>query len=243
MLIEELIERLRHARIGATFNFYRDGDGAAARCRRLRSYLRRARDAPMPAWSARRPGYRGARVSGIPFTSERQLTGRGPGRGDGDDRPSHARRAGARGGRAALERRPDPSRGCEPRTGRPTRAEIEGGLPFLAELARGRALIAVGRARRGRVGAPYVRHPATAARRNSVAGLLRFRARRTVSPPLFPCKRPGTQSLARSSAAGTSSTPRARPLGVWRRRSPTRCAARASRSTHRTSTPATSSSS
>ena len=75
--MEELIERLRRARIGATFNFYRDGDGAAARRQRLRALPRVARR--RPAAARRRGGrHRGARVSGIPFTSERQLTGRGP---------------------------------------------------------------------------------------------------------------------------------------------------------------------
>jgi uracil-DNA glycosylase len=77
MLMDELIERLRHARIGVTFNFYRDGDGAAARRERLRSYLEARADAPI-LLVGEAAGYRGARVSGIPFTSERQLTGRGP---------------------------------------------------------------------------------------------------------------------------------------------------------------------
>ena len=51
------------------------------------------------------------------------------------------------------------------------------------------------------------------------------------------------QTRARSRATGTSSTPRARPSAGSRPRSPTRCAASASRSTRRTSTRATSSSS
>jgi hypothetical protein len=42
----------------------------------------------------------------------------------------------------------------------PTRAEVEAGLPFLAELARGRRVIAVGRLAERATGAPYVRHPA-----------------------------------------------------------------------------------
>ena len=72
------IERLVAARIGATFNFYRDGDGAALRCERLDALpRRRARAAPY-LLVGEAAGYRGARVSGIPFTSERQLTGAGP---------------------------------------------------------------------------------------------------------------------------------------------------------------------
>src|SRR5205809_7886616 len=77
MLMEELIERLARATIGATFNFYRDGDGAASRRERLRAYLQARQDAPL-LLVGEAAGYRGARVSGIPFTSERQLTGRGP---------------------------------------------------------------------------------------------------------------------------------------------------------------------
>src|SRR2546429_9336455 len=77
MLREDLIERLGRATIGATFSFYRDGDGAAARRERLRAYLQARQDAPL-LLVGEAAGYRGARVSGIPFTSERQLTGRGP---------------------------------------------------------------------------------------------------------------------------------------------------------------------
>ena len=44
---------------------------------------------------AEAPGYRGTRVSGIPLTSERQLTGRRPGRGDRHDRPRGARASSA----------------------------------------------------------------------------------------------------------------------------------------------------
>src|SRR5262249_6599072 len=77
MVIEELIARLRRARIGATYNFYRDGEGAGERCERLLAYLQARQDAPL-LLVGEAAGYRGARVSGIPFTSERQLTGEGP---------------------------------------------------------------------------------------------------------------------------------------------------------------------
>ena len=71
--MDELIERVASARIGETFNFYRDGRGAAARRERLRGYLESRREAPL-LLVGEAAGYRGARVSGIPFTSERQLT-------------------------------------------------------------------------------------------------------------------------------------------------------------------------
>ena len=68
------VERLTAARIGSTFNQYAD---SGLRRERLVRYLRERRR----AWVllvGEAPGYRGARVSGIPFTSERQLSGSGP---------------------------------------------------------------------------------------------------------------------------------------------------------------------
>jgi hypothetical protein len=50
----------------------------------------------------------------------------------------------------------------------PTRREVEEGLPFARELARGRRVLAVGRIAEAAVGAPYVRHP-------SHGGAIRFR--------------------------------------------------------------------
>ena len=41
----------------------------------------------------------------------------------------------------------------------PTRREVEAGLPFARELARGRRVFAVGRIAEAALGAPYVRHP------------------------------------------------------------------------------------
>jgi len=75
--MRSLINSLVAARIGQTTNFYRDGAGAARRRARLAAYLETRADAPL-LLVGEAPGYRGARVSGIPFTSERQLTGAGP---------------------------------------------------------------------------------------------------------------------------------------------------------------------
>jgi hypothetical protein len=74
---ERFVRRLAAAEIGETFNFYRDGDRAEVRRRRLRDYLDE-RAAAKLLLVGEAAGYRGARVSGIPFTSERQLTGEGP---------------------------------------------------------------------------------------------------------------------------------------------------------------------
>ncbi|HXV57867.1 MAG TPA: hypothetical protein VD704_08365, partial [Gaiellaceae bacterium] len=75
---DRLVEELAGARIGTTFNFYAEGEGAAVRRDRLAAYLRSREGAPL-LLVGEAAGYRGARVSGIPFTSERQLSGRPPG--------------------------------------------------------------------------------------------------------------------------------------------------------------------
>jgi len=158
--MEEFIERLTRARIGATFNFYREGAGAATRCERLLAYLEARAEAPL-LLVGEAAGHRGARVSGIPFTSERQLAGAGP----AEASATIVRRALAELGleeetlcwnvvptHPHLPGRPDTNR-------RPTRAEVAASRPFLDELARNRRVVAVGRLAQAVLGSPYVRHP------------------------------------------------------------------------------------
>jgi uracil-DNA glycosylase len=173
--MEELIERIARATIGATFNFYRDGPGAATRRERLLAYLRARQYAPL-LLVGEAAGHRGARVSGIPFTSERQLTGRGP----AEATATIVRRTLAELGleeetlcwnvvptHPHLPGRPATNR-------RPTHAEIEHARPFLEELARERRVIAVGRIAQAILGEPYVRHPSHGGAADFRAGLLRF---------------------------------------------------------------------
>src|SRR5256885_2367699 len=68
------VAELAAARIGGTYNQYAD---SPLRRARLAEYLEARRPAPLLV-VGEAAGYRGARVSGLPFTSERQLTGRGP---------------------------------------------------------------------------------------------------------------------------------------------------------------------
>jgi uracil-DNA glycosylase len=174
MVMEELIERLARAEIGATFNFYRDGDGAAARRERLRAYLEARRDAPL-LLVGEAAGYRGARISGIPFTSERQLTGTGPAEASATIVHRVLAELGLE--ETVLLWNVVPTHPGTASSNRPPRAaEIKAGLPFARELARGRRVIAVGRCAEAALGAPYVRHPSHGGAAEFQAGLLRFRS-------------------------------------------------------------------
>ncbi len=160
------VEELAAAEIGATFNFYREGPRSRLLRRRLAGYLA-AREHARFLLVGEAPGYRGARVSGLPFTSERQLTGAGP---------AEATATIVRTTLVELEIEQEtlcwnvvPTHpGTETANRRPTRAEIEAGRHFLEQLACGRSLIAVGRVAQAATGAPYVRHP-------SHGGVAKFR--------------------------------------------------------------------
>ena len=167
------VERLAEARIGATFNFYRDGVGAALRRARLADYLAARERAPI-LLVGEAAGYRGARVSGIPFTSERQLSGSGPAEAtativrrvleelDLEESvlcwnlvPTHPYHPG----------RPDSNRP-------PTRGEIAAARTFLAVLSAKRRVVALGRLAQGELGTSYVRHPAHGGAAAFRAGLI-----------------------------------------------------------------------
>jgi uracil-DNA glycosylase family 4 len=156
----DLVAELAGATIGATFNFYGGGEGAEVRRARLRAYLDRRTEATV-LLVGEAAGYRGARVSGIPFTSERQLSGSGPAEPTativqrvllelGLERevllwnvvPTHPH----------LPGRPDTNRP-------PRREEVRASERFLSLLARDRQVVAVGRLAESVTGAAYVRHP------------------------------------------------------------------------------------
>ena len=168
MVIEELIKQLARATIGATFNFYRDGDGAAARTERLRAYLEARAGAPI-LLVGEAAGYRGARVSGIPFTSERQLTGRGPAEASATIVHRVLAELGLE--ESVLLWNVVPTHPGTATSNRPPRAaEIEGGLPFARHLARGGRSSPSAAARRPRSALRTCATRATAARRNSGPG-------------------------------------------------------------------------
>jgi uracil-DNA glycosylase len=172
--MEELVSRLAEAVIGETFNFYRDCDGAETRRERLAAYLRAREDAPL-LLVGEAAGYRGARVSGIPFTSERQLTGRGP--AEASATIVHRVLADLGLEESVLLWNVVPTHpGTERSNRRPRAAEVATGLPFALELARGRRVLAVGRLAEAVLGAPYVRHPSHGGAAEFRNGLLRFRS-------------------------------------------------------------------
>jgi uracil-DNA glycosylase family 4 len=155
--MEALVKELAAARIGATFNQYAEGERAPLLRARLTRYLEERSDAPV-LLVGEAAGYRGARVSGLPFTSERQLTGEGP---------AEATATLVHGVLASLGLQENvllwnvvPTHpGTERSNRQPTREEVESGIRFTLALARGRRLVAVGRVAESALGAPYVRHP------------------------------------------------------------------------------------
>jgi uracil-DNA glycosylase len=153
----DVVRRLAAARIGDTFNQYA---GSSVLRRRLGVYLESRQAAPM-LLVGEAAGYRGARVSGLPFTSERQLTGSGP----AEATATIVHRVLAELGLAESVLLwnvvpTHPHRPGEPRSNRrPTRAEVEASLPFLEALAASRRVVAVGRLAAAVLDAPYVRHP------------------------------------------------------------------------------------
>jgi hypothetical protein len=167
-----LVDELAAATIGDTFNQYRS---SFLRRERLARYLDERRSASF-VLVGEAAGYRGARVSGIPFTSERQLSGRGPAEASAtivhrvladlgiEDEvllwnvvPTHPHEPG----------RPDTNR-------RPTREEVESSALYLEGVVRGRRIVAVGRLAHRATGAPYVRHPSHGGAEAFRAGLARL---------------------------------------------------------------------
>src|SRR6185436_20609772 len=111
--------------------------------RRLAGYLA-AREHARFLLVGEAPGYCGARVSGIPFTSERQLTGTGPAEATATTVHRVLGELGLAEHVLLWNVVPThPGTATSNRT--PTRSEIALGRPFADELAAGRRVVAVGR--------------------------------------------------------------------------------------------------
>jgi uracil-DNA glycosylase family 4 len=154
---EAFVDELAAARIGQTFNQYAEGPRAPLLRERLASYLESRAGAPI-LLVGEAPGYRGARVSGIPFTSERQLTGFGPAEATATIVHRVLREVGIEDDVLlwnVVPTHPGTATSNRP----PTRGEVDAGLPFVDELAQDRRVIAVGRIAHAALGGEYVRHP------------------------------------------------------------------------------------
>jgi len=152
--MEDFVDRLAGARIGSTHNQYTQSE---LRRVRLRDYLtaRAHADVILVGEAA---GYRGARISGIPFMSERQLTGAGAAEASATIVQRVLRELGVVDDVLLWNVVPTHP-GTATSNRRPTRAEVRGARPFLDALTRGRRVIAVGRLAAEVLDAPYVRHP------------------------------------------------------------------------------------
>jgi uracil-DNA glycosylase len=147
--------QLAATHIGSTYNQYADSE---LRRQRLRAYLDARGDAGT-ILVGEAAGYRGARVSGIAFTSERQLTGSGPAEASATIVHRVLRELGLEDDILLWNVVPThPGTAASNRP--PTRSEIEAARPFLTELVHGRRVVAVGRVAAAALDAPYVRHPA-----------------------------------------------------------------------------------
>ncbi len=100
-------------------------------------------------------------MSGIPFTSERQLTGTGPAEASATIVHRVLAELGIEDDVLLWNVVPThPHEPDRPYTNRrPSRVEVETSSRFLEGVARGRRVIAVGRLAEQVTGAPYVRHP------------------------------------------------------------------------------------
>src|SRR6266481_5231170 len=129
----DLVDRLARTRVGSTYNQYAR---SPLRRERLRAYLE-ARAGAKIILVGEAAGYRGARISGVPFTSERQLTGAGP----AEASATIVHRALAELGIAddVLLWNVVPTHPGTPASNRrPTSSEVRAARPFLDELVRGR---------------------------------------------------------------------------------------------------------
>lgn len=170
-----MVGALAQAQIGKTFNFYRRGPGAALRRTRLATYLELHADAPL-LLVAEAPGFRGTRISGVPLTSERQLSGAGPSEATATIVHRVLDELGL--AQSVLLWNVVPTHphlpGNPASNRRPTRTEVEASRPFLDALARGRSALAVGRLAESALGTPGIRHPSHGGAVAFRAGLMKY---------------------------------------------------------------------
>jgi uracil-DNA glycosylase len=150
----DFVCRLAAASIGETYNQYARSPLLRGR---LRSYLE-SRTGAEVVLVGEAAGCRGARVSGIPFTSERQLTGFGPAEATATIVHRVLAELGAE-DEVLLWNVVPTHPGSETSNRRPAPHEVRAALPFLCEVVSDRTTIAAGRLAAAVLEAPYIRHP------------------------------------------------------------------------------------
>jgi len=136
---------------------------------RLAAYLE-SREAADVLLVGEAPGYRGARVSGLPFTSERQLTGTGPAEATATVVQAALSELGIS-ERVLLWNVVPTHPGTATSNRPPTRVEVAQGRVFADELAAGRRVVCVGRVAHAVLGGDHVRHPSHGGAGAFLAGL------------------------------------------------------------------------
>lgn len=164
------VSALAEAKIGETFNQYSDSE---VRRGRLAAYLEERAPARF-VLVGEAAGYRGARVSGLPFTSERQLSGTGPAEATATIVHRSLAELGLEADILLWNVVPThPHRRGDPTSNRaPTKTEVRAAMRFLEQIVAGRRAIAVGRLAHSVLGGPYVRHPSHGGSAEFRAGLL-----------------------------------------------------------------------
>lgn len=175
-VVDDIIERLQRATIGDTCNFYRT-DQSDPDAPRRREFLRRylvARWAAPLVLVGEAAGWRGARLSGIAFTSVAQLAA-------GEVNEASATIVHRTLAELGLETDvllwnsvpTHPHRPGIPQSNRrPSATEIAAGRTFLADVCEGRTVVAVGRVAAECTNAAFtVRHPAHGGARAFAAGM------------------------------------------------------------------------
>jgi uracil-DNA glycosylase len=158
------LHELTRIKVPSALNLYDEADSvgwgdspgqATERCEALRTYLESRWTAPL-LLVGEAPGKDGARWTGVPFTSQRQLRGSGPAE------PT-----------ATVVQRTLNELGCEGEVllwnasmlfaagnRRPLKTEVDACAHLLDLACRDRTVFAVGRVAQEATGAPYIRHPA-----------------------------------------------------------------------------------
>jgi hypothetical protein len=186
--VKELLGELVQIRVSSALNIYDEecsvscGDlpgQATERLLALEHYLRSRWSAPV-VLVGEAPGKDGARWSGVPFTSLRQLHGSGP------TEPT-----------ATIVQRVLSDLHCEHHVllwnasmlfgagnRNPLKAEVAACAGLLERVRRNRTVLAVGRIAQGATGAAYIRHPSHGGGPRFAEGLRAALSRSKVAPPL-----------------------------------------------------------